>query len=167
MQLNQHESYNSATIPTTAFVSNTPLGDRLFTVLDRKYNSSAGGQSSARLSDNGAGQNLAGSGNRAATSRDPTPGHITEDELAQTLFVLISGSQKDLLDISYSCYDPHGVGYITREELLGVFVDSWLLAWRMVSEVLDAQRQKRELPSHEDLASFAAKSREKLRKSLE
>ncbi|CAD7933972.1 unnamed protein product [Amoebophrya sp. A25] len=114
-------------------VAHTPLGDRLYSLLERRGN-----------------------------------GAVTEENLVKVLTMLYCGSEADRLDLTLNCYDSTGAGFVLREELLQTFTESWICAFRTLSQKLDIQRASElELPSHHDLANFANKSKDKFRAKVE
>lgn len=105
--------------------------------------------------------------NRLYTVLHSKHGRVSEDILAQTILLLYQGSTEERADLTFECFDLQNTGAVLREDLLQVYLESWLLAWRKVSEGLEYARAKREMPSAQDLANFANRSKEKLRQAIE
>jgi hypothetical protein len=61
------------------------------------------------------------------------PGFVTEDAFAQGMEVLLRGNPAAKIDLTFKVY-AQGGDAVQRESLLGLFEESWALAWEFLAE---------------------------------
>merc|ERR1719247_1209920 len=61
------------------------------------------------------------------------PGFVTEDAFVQGMEVLLRGNPAAKIDLTFKVY-AQGGDTVQRESLIGLFEESWTLAWQFLAE---------------------------------
>jgi len=91
-------------------------------------------------------------------------GFISESNFCEGMKILLSGSAREKMDLTFSAYDSSGTGSIDRDDMCSFLISSWLQAWNGIADRLENYRgSTAELPSRKQITAMGQKSVEALK----
>eukprot|EP00397_Hematodinium_sp_SG-2012_P034614 GEMP01037137.1.p1 GENE.GEMP01037137.1~~GEMP01037137.1.p1 ORF type:complete len:249 (+),score=49.28 GEMP01037137.1:202-948(+) len=86
-------------------------------------------------------------------------GFISEANFCDGMKLLLKGTTKEKMDLTFRCYDSSNTGYVSKEELVSFLIASWLQAWGGIADRLSSFRDSSaELPSPKQIRSLGQNS---------